>query len=132
MRVFILDDEIYKHRNPIVQILQNKNHELTIATSCEDAKKKYEGDYDLLLLDHDMEGYINTSDIPNCGYQFVLWLVKQQFNEDKLPQVIVHSQNHQGAALMVRALVKDGYKATPYFYSFSFLKWLENIAEIPL
>lgn len=132
MKVFILEDEIYKYRAPIKQILEAKGHTLHIATNVADAKQMFTGDYDLLLLDHDMNGVIDSSELPNCGYQFVLWFLQQPLKGSRKPPVVVHSQNHSGARKMVMELESAGFIANHYYYSYSYLKWLESVADYPV
>ena len=92
MQIFILEDEIDQYpREQLKQVL--KKHELTIAKSCDEAIEKFCGPYDLLLLDHDMEGnYEYRPEYPNTGYQFVRWLM-EWWADEKKPQVILHSHN---------------------------------------
>lgn len=106
MNVFILDDEIDRYpRNQIVEVL--KKHNLIVAQSCDEAMEKFTGPYDLLLLDHDMEGdYEYRPEYPNTGYQFVKWLTEGDWWEEKKPQVILHSHNPVGKERM-RALLEE-------------------------
>ncbi len=104
-KIFILEDEIDKlPRKEILSIL--KGHTITIAKNVEEAKHLYTHPYDLLLLDHDMEGFYEDSNHPNTGFQFTVWLVEQ-----KLPPVraIVHSQNDKGSFKMMSHLNKNGW-----------------------
>lgn len=103
LSIFILEDEIdFYPRNQLVDIL--KRHNLTIAKSVPEAMRIFEGPYDLLLLDHDMQGFFEDTTHPNTGTQFVKWLVKQ--DPTPKPEVILHSQNPVGRAAM-HALLKD-------------------------
>ena len=130
-RVFILEDEIYKHpRNKILQVLDKPKVSLTVATNVELAKKIYvPGAYDLLLLDHDMHGFPDSSDVPNCGYQFILWMLNEEWrigggSFKKKPPAIIHSQNHTGAAKMVKELTAAGYTAEHKYFSDDYVNWL--------
>ena len=106
MTIFILEDEIHQApRNIMLEIL--KDHELHVATSVPKAMKAFVGDYDLLLLDHDMHGYYDSSDKPNCGYQFVKWLTAQPLK--RIPRVIIHSQNREGSLKMAAHLQECGW-----------------------
>ncbi len=105
MNVFILEDEIDHHpRREILEVL--KGHTITCARNVEEAKHLYTHPYDLLLLDHDMQGFYEDSSHPNTGFQFTIWLVEQ-----KLPPVstIIHSQNSKGRWNMLRHLHENGW-----------------------
>ena len=105
-KVFILEDEIYKTpRNQILKVL--KKHEVVAATSVPEAKGLYTPRFDWLLLDHDMHGFYDSSDKPNCGYQFVRWVVTLQ--HPSIPKVYIHSQNGEGRRKMKDYLVKAGW-----------------------
>ena len=108
LRCFVLDDEIDIY--PRIQIREalELNHDVTIARSCSEAIERYpEGaPYDLLCLDHDMEGnYEYRPEYPNTGYQFVKWLVEVSGEIDELSgmqdiRVILHSHNPVGRRRM--------------------------------
>ena len=107
MQVFILEDEIDRYPRNQIKDVFGVNHNLTIAKSCEEGIKLFPtvfGGYDLILLDHDMEGnYEYRDEYPNTGYQFVKWLV------DKLRpcgEVWLHSHNPVGRKRM-RELLED-------------------------
>jgi CheY-like chemotaxis protein len=127
MRIFILEDEIYQH--PRKQILSAlAQHELVVATSCEDAKEKFSGQFDLLLLDHDMRGFFDSSDFPNTGYKFCEWLVKQPFLD--IPQVILHSQNPRGRGNMAKLLTQHGFVPCEFPFSQSYVEYLKKINKL--
>ena len=118
LKIFILDDEIHSgglsNRSNLKDILGR--HELTLATSCPEAIKVYKpGTYDLLLLDHDMEGWIETrKNHPNTGLQFCKWLV--QHETIARPPVLIHSHNPDGKKAM-RLLLQDyGFKVEEHYY----------------
>lgn len=126
MKIFILEDEI--HQWPRKQILEAlKGHDLTIATSCDEAKSKYKPNtYDLLLLDHDMRGFFDASDFPNTGFQFVLWLLSQNEQDKKRPQVMLHSQNPTGRRNMYLTLQQAGYTVGQMAFSGVYVDWLRT------
>lgn len=107
LNIFVLEDEIDSYpREQIKTAL--KGHKLTIARSAPDAEKIYKGGYDLLLLDHDMEGFYEYREgYFNTGLAFLKWLLKNFYHGNpNLPQVILHSQNAIGRNNM-RLLLKD-------------------------
>jgi CheY-like chemotaxis protein len=127
MKIFILEDEIHQFpRKQILDILEG--HEVTIATSCEDAKKKYvKGAYDLVLLDHDMRGFFDPSDYPNTGYQFASWLVGLgEVGKQRAP-IMLHSQNPTGRRNMYIMLNQTGYVVAEMPFSNKYLEWLKDM-----
>jgi CheY-like chemotaxis protein len=125
LHVFILEDEIEGYRHPIVDILKEAGHHLTVATSFPDAKKKFEGPYDLLLLDHDMMGYYeHDPNHPNTGYQFVKWLVRKE--PVPKPEILLHSQNKVGRDNQRSLLEQHGYVVNECAYGPNLLKLLRE------
>ena len=109
MRVFVVEDEIEGYRKVIKDALLG--HEVTYALSRPQAQELWKGlgAYDLVLLDHDMEGYYESSEAPNTGYQFLKWALEAECPDgpylDKVaPLFVVHTQNNIGALNMLRLL----------------------------
>lgn len=112
MKIFILEDEIDSYpRNQLKDVLNG--HTLTIAKSVPEAKIKYKGGYDLLLLDHDMNGMYNKplSCDGNTGSYFAHHLVDfHRGDKESLPrQVVLHSQNPVGRDYMRSVLENAGF-----------------------
>lgn len=135
LRVFILEDEIDRYpRNQIKTALEK--HNLTIARSCDEGIELFTGPYDLLLLDHDMEGdYEYRPDYPNTGYQFVKWLTEGEgFNwwdekgaeSTKKPQVILHSHNPVGKERMRALLEEHGFSVDVTYFGPAYVKQLKE------
>ena len=126
MNIFILEDEIYRApRNAILRVLDHK-HKLTVAVSCKDAKSRYKGEYDLLLLDHDMRGFFEPSTYHNTGFQFALWLIEMGVKFPR-PKVILHSQNWEGRANMAKVLLRAGFPTSEFPFSSEYVKMLSSI-----
>ena len=131
MKIFILEDEIDRYpREQLKTVL--KKHTLTIAKSCDEAIKKFptDGPYDLMLLDHDMEGdYEYRPEYPNTGYQFCKWLVKyveHAYEDVKFPQVILHSHNPTGRQRMRRLLEDHGFSVDECRFGTDYVKQLKE------
>ena len=123
-RFFILEDEIDRYpRNQIAEVL--KQHGLTITRSCDQAIERYVGGYDLLLLDHDMEGFFEDPNHPNTGYQFVKWLTSHEWKGSK-PQVMIHSHNPDGRKVMRLLLEEHGYHVTEMPFGAAYVRWLKE------
>lgn len=119
MKIFVLEDEIdTAPRKQIQEVL--KKHELTLARSCPDAIEKYQlGTYDMLLLDHDMEGKFEKIDYPNTGSTFVKWLVERDTPTlaDGTPRlVILHSHNAEGKKFMKGLLEQYGWSVISTYF----------------
>lgn len=132
MKIFILEDEIdFYPRIQIREVLERK-HDLTIARSCDDAIEKFNHPYDLLLLDHDMEGnYEYRTDYPNTGYQFLKWLMAHwkaygDLNNWVKPQVILHSHNPVGKENMRALLAEHGFSVTVACFGQAYVKQLKE------
>lgn len=130
MKIFILEDEVdFYPRIQLRQVLEKK-HELTIARSCDDAIEKFSGPYDLLLLDHDMEGnYEYRPEYPNTGYQFLKWLVENMetfFDGIDLPHVILHSHNPVGRKRMKGLLEGQGFVVAEHRFGPDYVKHLRE------
>lgn len=123
MKVFLLEDEVgFYPRNQILDILSQ--HEVTIAKSFDEGVDTYIPPYDLLLLDHDMRGFYDRSDYPNCGYQFCKWLVGLRHRHK--PKVILHSQNHTGRMNMFDILTGNGFHVQEMAFSQEYLTFLKD------
>lgn len=110
MRIFILEDEIDRYpRCQLKDVLAA--HDLTMVRTVRDAMRLYEPDaYDLLLLDHDMEGFYENPEAihKNTGTWFVKWLVSLS-HRGPTPSVILHSQNSTGRRAMAHHLSDAGW-----------------------
>lgn len=125
MRVFVLDDEIYLHRRPILAALVG--HSLTIATDIFMAQRVYDGPYDLILLDHDMHGIYQSPDDEDTGAQFVKWLVKHEEGATgPKPTIILHSQNTEGRRAMNSILALGGLFASEFPFGNLYVKCLRD------
>lgn len=127
MNILILDDQAHPddYREPMKTALLPRHH-LTVALDRYEAEKIYDFSYDLLLLDHDMEGRFENSDYPNTGYQFCKWLV-ENVTEHK-PQVVLHSHNPVGRKNMRLLLEEHGFHVVGELpYGTDYIKWLEAI-----
>lgn len=124
MKIFILEDEIYKFpRNQILKALEG--HELTVARSVEEAKLKFPQNYpyDLFLFDHDMRGFYESSFVPHSGYQFVVWMCKH-FRKHK-NEVLIHSHNSEGRRNIAVLLRSAGFRdITEYSFNQDYVEYL--------
>ena len=134
MHIFLLDDEANKApRNQIGMIFAD--HTFTVATSCEEGRNKFQGQYDLVLLDHDMRGFFETDlSYPNTGFMFASWMVSRYLvNKDfvnlKKPPIFLHSQNSAGRMRMASLLRLHQFPIKECPFGFDYLNMLREIAK---
>lgn len=128
-RIFILEDELDVYPRCQIKEVLSEKHDLVTAKSCDEAIEKYplNGPYDLLCLDHDMEGnYEYREDFPNTGFQFVKWLVEETEGDSVLPQVILHSHNPVGKERMRALLEEHGFDVTVTYFGTAYVKQLKE------
>lgn len=130
LKIFILDDELftggYEKRDRLLPALDGKGHKITVALSCEEAKLKFEPPYDLMLLDHDMEGiYEHRDSHPNTGFQFVKWMIQQGLKKP-LPQIILHSVNARNRGRMRALLEPEGFHVVEMPFNTQYVNFLKE------
>ncbi len=123
-KIFLLEDEAYVDagfdnppRSMILKLLSR--HEVTTAISSDDAKVRFDprAGYTHLIIDHDMEGWPNPDlTYPNCGLNFIQWMVSRHRLPVPCPEVFVHTQNARGKAAIVKLLKASGYKKVSEHY----------------
>lgn len=124
LRIFILDDMIDHGRSILKETL--KDHDLTLARSCEEAKIEYHGIYDVLLLDHDLEVVFQDSNEPNTGYQFAKWLIEHERGVESDPLIVCHSQNPDGRKAMWYLLADEGYRVEQMPFNQEYIQALQE------
>jgi CheY-like chemotaxis protein len=140
MRVFVLEDEIYGFRRPLLYALVGATS-TTVATSREEAEASWQGfnAYDLVLLDHDMRGVFDSSEHPNTGHQFLSWALSREYPDGpevdgvrglpaRIPKVILHSQNDVGRRNMRNLLL--AYGIVPEEFPFHTIRYPAHISGL--
>ena len=93
-----------------------KNHELIIFSKVIKAQLAVAyGEIDVFFLDHDLEpNNLEGIDKCNTGYDFVKWIVSQNYQKRAI--YYIHSMNPTGANAMLNLLKRHGYEAlwTPF------------------
>ena len=104
MDVLILEDAQYRIRDfrsnlPFAKIVK-------AADDC--IEQLEEGPWDILFLDHDLEGgeFIDPADC-NTGSEVARWIAA---NKPEVKRIIIHSHNEEAARGMFRILNGAGYK----------------------
>jgi CheY-like chemotaxis protein len=130
LKVFVLEDEIDRlPRCAIISALVG--HEVDVAKNVPEAKEVYKGGYDILLLDHDMEGFYEDSEHPNTGYQFVKWLVDGLGRIDGAtrPYIVIHSHNNYGRANMRKLLEDYGFEVDEFPFNSQYIGELKRVLK---
>ncbi len=128
MKIFILEDEVYsggyEKRDRLLPVLAG--HDLTVALNCEEGKRLFNPPYDLMLLDHDMEGvYENRDTHPNTGFQFVKWMLDQKVRKP-YPQVILHSVNTRNRKRMKDLLEDANWHVVEMPFNDKYIQFLKE------
>ena len=142
MKIFILEDEIYCMRHhgggpsPRSSILQDvKGHDVTVCESINEAMEKWDPPYDLLLLDHDMEGHFEFNpDHHNTGMVWLRWLLKDGWTKGiPKPWVILHTWNDEARKRQRKILEANGFRPEriieTYFSSSTYSKLFKETVE---
>jgi len=121
INIFILDDDVMRHRTLIKRALEianvdkNEANIVTATTSDEAVKKLQEQDsWDILMLDHDLGGEIFVeSTKENTGYQVAKFIKEKDI---KFEKCILHSMNPVGIKNMAEELAGLGrVNKIPFF-----------------
>jgi CheY-like chemotaxis protein len=108
--------------------LEDEGMDFDEASSGEEALARVgEGEYDLILLDHDLREEHYFSDEPDddrTGYAVAAWLAARPDSQPGA-QIIIHSLNYSGAPRMRDALIATGFDAEwiPFHYLQSGLRF---------
>jgi hypothetical protein len=99
-KIFILEDD---HNRIDWFNYYLSDFDLIICETYQDAIEKYHGDFDLLMLDHDLGGeiFVDSFEREDTGAGFCRWLVSHY---PKDVPVIIHSHNIIGAEIMEETL----------------------------
>lgn len=128
MRILILDDSDSRLR-----IFREKLQ--GAAVTCTKYAKKcinflnYDGPWNFVFLDHDLNGEIYVPSGPGTGYEVAEWLNK---NPEKKPKnIIIHTCNEHAGPLMVKLLPEALWLPGIFMIDFQ-LKDLDDLKEIYL
>jgi len=111
MNILFLDD-----LNRTKTFLSRHPDATVVETAAECIFQLAGGEWDLVMLDHDLGGeqYVN-SDLPNTGMEVARWIAA---NKPEIGEIIVHSLNRPAATRMLQELA--GY--TCVYYPFAWNK----------
>jgi CheY-like chemotaxis protein len=126
MKILILDDSqvrLQTFRRKLIGAV------VTCVEHADECIKELEtnGPFNLLLLDHDLDGQVYVPSGPGTGYEVALWLKN---NPDKKPEkIILHTCNEAGALRMLEELPEAMFLSGLFMIDFG-LSDLDNIKEI--
>ena len=117
MRFLFLDDD------PKRQIKFKKmaeGHEIDFASDADAAisflhASSIEKSYDAIFLDHDLVRTFQNSDEHNSGYQVVRYIL-DIYKGPRIPVIVLHSFNPDGAAKQLSKLIPGKVVACPFGY----------------
>lgn len=123
MKILFLDDSLertktFTSRIPYCETFLNASSIIGKFKNCKD-------EFDIVFLDHDLEGTFQNSREENCGMEVVRHICKHR---PLIKNIIVHSLNYPAAQEMVRKLQDSRYKAR--YCSFLALASGDNIYNI--
>jgi len=126
LRILILDDEKNRHtlfgRKLIGAIV---THVETVEECLREIRESEL--FDVIFLDHDLDGKIYVPSGPGTGYEVAEWLKN---HPTKLPgAVILHTLNEYGAANMLELLPGAMYKPGIYAEECLNIEYLKNLSK---
>ncbi len=101
MKILFLDDDPFRHT--VVRLdLRFSGAKLVAVKTCEEAVRAIAKEkFDLILLDHDLDGQVFVPSGPGTGFE-VAQSIPASVNRET--RVIVHSLNEDGAKRMIEAI----------------------------
>ena len=101
VRILFLDDDPERHRH-FHGFLEGAAVEIVAVTTAEEAIAAIDASpFDLICLDHDLNGQIFVESGPGTGYEVALHLAR---TPRAGAQIVVHSLNEDGARKMLEVL----------------------------
>ena len=105
MKILFLDDAVERRR----WFLANHPEAVVVSTADQCIERLERGPWDLVSLDHDLNGEIFVDSSRNdCGMEVVRWMSRHR---PQVGEVIVHTLNFDAGETMVELLTLAGYLA---------------------
>ncbi len=101
MRIFFLDDDDYRHAVIKLDLRRRKADLVAVKTVAEAIRHIEKTKFDLILLDHDLDGQVFVPSGPGTGFE-VAERIPASINHDT--RIIVHTMNEEGAQAMLGVL----------------------------
>lgn len=102
MKVLILEDDSVRVANFKKKFI---GHEITISDNTKEVLKLlYQKEWDLLYLDHDLNGKVYVPSGPGTGYEVAEWLKNNPQYSPK--EIYVHTLNEKGRKAILDILPK--------------------------
>lgn len=101
MRVLFLDDDEFRHVLVRLDLRRVGARLVAVRTAAEAIRQVKRQKFDLILLDHDLDGQVYVPSGPGTGYE-VAEYIPGSINRDT--RVIVHTLNQDGAKKMLEAI----------------------------
>lgn len=101
MKVLFLDDDPTRH-SYILRAIQGMPVELTAVTTADEAIRALDNNrFDLICLDHDLNGQSLVPSGPGTGYEVAVHIAR---TANKEARVLIHSVNDAGTRKMIQAI----------------------------
>lgn len=134
IRIFLLEDS-YSRVILFREIFAHPSIYLDQAKTVEEGKKLFQGDYDLILLDHDLEdahySEVTEGKVPETfdgtGTEFAKWMAS--YHKPTQGPVVIHSYNPDGAKRMQDILVEAGWYVTRCPFGLTILDNCKRLVE---
>ncbi len=102
MHILFLDDDEYRHTAVKLDTRRIAHAQLVAVRTVDEAIGYIDAmKFDLILLDHDLDGQVYVASGPGTGYE-VAEYIPGSINADT--RVIVHTMNEAGARAMLQAI----------------------------
>ena len=126
MRVFVLEDSVSRIVCFKEIFWDYPRTQLEIVDNVISAKELFKGNYDLILLDHDLtdEHYEDKTITVGTGSEFAFWLAETQTPEQG--PVLIHSFNPDGAQRMFKTLEEACWTVIKFPFGIDFLARLQQ------
>jgi len=106
MRALVLDDDLSRLESFRTKALAG--HEVTTVSRVSDCiEQLMDHEFDMLFLDHDLDGKVYVPSGPGTGYAVAEWL--RDHPERKPKKIVLHTFNQFGAAKMKEVLPEAEY-----------------------
>jgi CheY-like chemotaxis protein len=114
VKILILEDDVKRQEKFKRNLI---GHQVTIVDGTKQAIALLaESDWDLLCLDHDLNGMTYVPSGPNTGYEVAVWIEQ---NPNRAPKnIILHSLNDKGRGMMAQALQQFRPMDAPFAWDY--------------
>lgn len=126
MRILLLDDDMYRHKAYRQRLIGSILTGVETSKECIKVLEESEP-FQIILLDHDLDGKIYVPSGPDTGYEVAEWL---RDHPEKMPDVVIlHTGNEKGAKCMKEVLPNALYKPCIYASDYLSVDYLRSLSK---